>query len=81
MRSFSTRRGSYLPPGGGFGPMFQNDPQTSGPGKSIKTQHLGTVVGKRGAGISEITGGDTLAHGMNDYGKNSSIRNLVGGGF
>ena len=26
MRSYPTRMGSYLPPGGGFGTMFTQDP-------------------------------------------------------
>jgi hypothetical protein len=62
--------GSYLPPGAGFGAMFdQGDPETGKRGKSIKTQHMGTVVGKRGAGNSQITGGDQGAHSLNHYGK------------
>jgi hypothetical protein len=62
-------RPAYLPGGGGFGSMFEGDPQTKGPGKSISTQHMGTVVGKRGAGNSTITGGDPGAHSVNHYGK------------
>lgn len=34
------------------------------------TQDFGSVVGRRGAGLSEITGGDPMAHSMNQYGKN-----------
>ncbi len=74
MRAYPSRMGSYLPPGGGFGPMFTQDPETGKRGKSIKTQHLGTVVGKRGAGISQITEGDQGAHTMGHYGKNGITR-------
>ena len=68
----STRmsRPNYLPSGGGFGSMYdQGDPTTGKRGKSLQTQHLGSVVGRRGAGISQITGGDQGAHSMNHYGK------------
>lgn len=68
-RTSSTGMGSYLPPGGGFGPMFTQDPETGKRGKSMKTQHHGTFVGKRGAGISQITGGDQGAHTMSHYKK------------
>jgi hypothetical protein len=72
--------GGYLPPMGGTGPMFgpPQDPETSGPGKSIKTQHMGSVIGRRGAGTSQITGGDQGAHAMNHYGK-GGIKDLMGG--
>ena len=52
---------------GGFG-----DPEQSGPPKSIKRQDLGSVVGRRGAGISQITGGDQAMHSMHHYGKNAA---------
>ena len=84
--------GSPPPVGGGslmgslMGPYGQmDDPVTSGPGKSMRTQHLGTVVGKRGAGISSITGGDQLAHSLHHYGKQNQaampggLKGLVGG--
>jgi len=63
---------SYLPSFGLMGPFMGGptpDPEKSGPPKSIKRQELGTVVGRRGAGISQITGGDQGAHSMNHYGK------------
>lgn len=50
--------------------MFTQDPETGKRGKSMKTQHMGTVVGKRGAGNSQITSGDQGAHSMGHYGKN-----------
>jgi len=75
MRSYPTKTGSYLPPGGGFGPMFnQGDPETGKRGKSMKTQHMGTVVGKRGAGSSQITKGEQGNHMMGHYGKNGITR-------
>jgi len=54
------------------------DPERSGPGKSIKRQDMGSVVGKRGAGISQITGGDQGAHSMLHYGK-KGLPGLDGG--
>jgi hypothetical protein len=64
--------------------MFTQDPETGKRGKSMKTQHLGTVVGKRGAGISQITSGDPSAHMMGHYGK-KGIQGLadedMGGGL
>lgn len=35
------------------------------------TQHLGSVVGKTGKGLTAVGGGDTAFHGLNDYGKSS----------
>ena len=76
---------TYMQPAGGqssmMGMMFgpPPDPVTTGPGKSLKTQHLGSVVGRRGAGISTITGGDPGAHAVNHYGK-SGIAGIEGGG-
>lgn len=39
-------------------------------GKPGRTQHLGSVVGRRGAGLSSIGGGDPGNHSVNHYGKN-----------
>jgi hypothetical protein len=38
-------------------------------GKPGKTQHLGNITGRRGAGISSQTGGDPMMHSMSHYGK------------
>jgi hypothetical protein len=77
---------SYLPSTGiggvygGLGMGFgAEDPVTRGPGKAQQKQHLGTVVGRRGAGISQIAGGDSGAHSMGHYGK-KGIQGLIGGG-
>jgi len=64
-----------------MGPLgVPQDLETSGPGKSIKRQHLGTVINRRGAGISQITGGDQNAHAMNHYGK-KGLQGIEGGGL
>jgi len=44
-------------------------PVQSGPGKTIARQDTGSPVGRRGAGMSTITGGDPVAHSLNNYGK------------
>jgi len=60
--------------------MFTQDPETGKRGKSMKTQHMGSVVGRRGAGISQITKGDPGAHSMGHYGKNG-ISKIAGDEF
>lgn len=75
---------TYMPRGGGpmlgdYGPV--GDPVTGKRGKSIQTQHLGSVVGRRGAGISQITGGDQGAHSINHYGKGGLPAFKAGGDF
>lgn len=67
----------YLPAGGAMSPFgMAPDPVTRGPGKSILTQHLGSVVGKRGAGLSMVGGGDQGSHSLGHYGK-GGLRGLV----
>lgn len=39
-------------------------------GKPGRAQNLGSVVGRRGAGMAQITGGDPVAHSLGHYGKN-----------
>lgn len=46
-------------------------------GKPGNTQHLGSVVGRTGKGMTSIGGGDPLAHGMSHYGKKAPA--LLGG--
>jgi hypothetical protein len=66
---------------GYLGPYGQmDDPVSSGPGKSMQTQHMGSVVGRRGAGRSQITGGDQVAHSVGHYGKKNPLAGLTGGG-
>ena len=51
--------------------MFDSgDPTTGKRGKSIKTQHMPSPVGKRGAGSAQITSGEPSNHAMGHYGKN-----------
>lgn len=38
-------------------------------GKPGAVQQMGSVVGRRGAGITSITPGDPLMHSFNNYGK------------
>ena len=47
-------------------------------GKPGNTQHLGSVVGKTGKGISALGGGSPAAHSMNNYGKQKAP-GLLGG--
>lgn len=37
-------------------------------GKPGKTQHLGNITGRRGAGMSTATGGNPMMHSLNHYG-------------
>lgn len=46
-------------------------------GKPGNTEHLGSVVGRTGKGISNLGGGSSLAHSMNAYGKKPPA--LLGG--
>jgi hypothetical protein len=50
------------------------------PGKSVGRQDLGSVVGRRGAGITppQVAGGDPAMHSMSNYGK-SGIQQMTGG--
>lgn len=49
----------------------------AGVGKPGRTEHLGSVVGRTGKGISTLTGGDPMAHMGNHYGKKAPA--LLGG--
>lgn len=39
-------------------------------GKGSHSEHVGTSIGRHGAGSSTITGGDPMMHAMGHYGKN-----------
>jgi hypothetical protein len=62
---------------GMFGPPA--DPQRFGPRKSIRTQDLGSVVGRRGSGIAAVAGGDQDLHSVQRYGKKAPGGGGVGG--
>jgi hypothetical protein len=47
-------------------------------GKPGNTQHLGSVVGRTGKGITALGGGSPAAHAVNNYGKKSTP-GLLGG--
>lgn len=56
--------------------------------KSLASQELGNLAGRRGAGMTTITSGNPLMHMMNHYGKDAPplITDMVGppqgmGGF
>jgi hypothetical protein len=72
----------YLPSGGSMG-MMGEEPPVKGAlrplGKSIHVQRLGSIVGRRGAGMSNITGENQLSHSFNHYGK-GGLPGLDGGG-
>lgn len=42
-------------------------------GKPGATQHLGNITGRRGAGMSTLTGGDAAMHSMGHYGKDPPV--------
>jgi hypothetical protein len=74
------------PSGGGVLGMFgpPKDPQKFGPRKSITRQDLGSVVGRRGPGISQVAGGDQDLHSVGRYGKTApggGGLSGLGGGF
>jgi len=74
----------YLPAGGMMG-MSMDQPPAKGAlrpvGKTIHIQHLGTVVGQRGAGLNAIPGeSNQLSHSFNHYGK-GGLRGLDEGGM
>jgi hypothetical protein len=72
----------YLPSGGMMGSLGDEPPVRGALrpiGKSIHVQHLGSIVGRRGAGSSNITGENQLAHSFNHYGK-GGLPGLDGGG-
>lgn len=48
--------------------------------RSLHTQVLGSVVGRRGAGITTLASGDPTAHSVNHYGK-QGLPGLDGGDF
>jgi hypothetical protein len=48
--------------------------------RSLHSQVLGSVVGRRGAGITTLAGGDPAAHSVNHYGK-QGLPGLDGGDF
>lgn len=48
-------------------------------GKPGNTEHLGSVVGRTGKGISNLGGGDSALHSLNNYGKTPKAPALLGG--
>ena len=76
---------SFLPPGGAFGLVPSDMGSSSRPqrrilGMQTRKEDLGSPVGRRGAGMTSIGGGDQGAHTFNHYGKKGPPT-LVGGGF
>jgi len=69
---------SYLPALAGMGALMgtMRDPEIAGPPKSLRRQDMGSVVGKRGAGSTQITGGNQMFHSMGHYGKQSPIQGI-----
>jgi hypothetical protein len=53
-------------------------------GKPGRTEHLGSIIARRGSGISALGGGNQIAHSMNSYGKQPAkmpgIEGLAGTG-
>jgi hypothetical protein len=75
-----SKPGKYL--GGMMGPastMYGSSP-LRGVGKTLGRHDLGSVVGRRGAGITppQVAGGDPAMHSMGQYGK-SGIQQMTGG--
>lgn len=68
---------AYLPGVPDAGPA----PLNTTVGKQTGTEHIGTVVGRTGKGLTSVGGGDPLAHSLNHYGKpagSKQIRGLAG---
>lgn len=71
--------GPFLPSFGLMGAMgAMQDPVEGKHGKSIARQHMGSPIGRRQAGRSQITGGDQGSHSMGHYGK-KGLPGLTGG--
>lgn len=51
----------------------------SGVGKASRTQHLGSLIGRAGAGSTAAGGGNPLAHSIGHYGKTPPATPLLGG--
>jgi hypothetical protein len=67
----------YLP--GASAPLHPVGHSTIGTSK-LHTQVLGSIVGRRGAGITSLAGGDPTHHAMGHYGK-KGLPGLDGGDF
>lgn len=68
------RTGGYLPSAGFLGPtglmdLGVQDSVRRGQGKSIMRQEINGPLSRRGAGTSQITGGNSAAHSFGHYGK------------
>lgn len=69
---------SYLPPGAGLGMSMPSAagkgmdtrPQRRILGMQTRKEDLGSPIGRRGAGLTSLGGGDQGAHTFNHYGKN-----------
>lgn len=75
------RSGAYLPTSSPFGAAGDGPP--AGPmrplrGNQTRREDLGSPVGRRGAGMTTLGGGQTGAHVFNHYGKNGPPE-LTGG--
>lgn len=66
---------AYLPGVPDVGPAPVSPP---GGGKTIAVQHLGSVVGRTGKGLTTVGGGDPIAHSLSHYGKPG--KNAIRGG-
>lgn len=65
---------SYLPGVPDMGPA----PANTTVGKQTATEHLGSVVGRTGKGMTSVGGGDPLAHSLNHYGKPAAAGAMAG---
>lgn len=55
-------------------------PSPVDPTSKAKVEHIDSVVGRRGAGLTTLGGGDAGMHSLNHYGKRGSpLMNIRGG--
>ena len=76
--------GPYLPPSPEATPsqakLSTKNLPMRGHNKQLGTEDLGSPVGRRGAGMTSLGGGDAGAHAFSHYGKNGPP-GLEGGSF
>jgi hypothetical protein len=68
-----TKAGGGVGHSGGIGGLARSV------GKPGNTEHLGSVVGRTGKGLTAVGGGNQAMHSLNNYGKAAKAPALLGG--
>jgi len=70
---------AYLPgvPNVGPKPVSTAAAKPASPAKQIRTENLGSVVGRTGKGLTSLGGGDLAAHSLNHYGKPAKSKSIA----